>query len=91
MTEQVTFRDRAAAHFRAHPMTWFDGLALAAHGGAYAWRSRVSDCRTQLGMDIENRERREGRRKVSEYRFVPASPVQQTDLLHSAAAADFRG
>jgi hypothetical protein len=87
----TTFRDRVAQHFLDHPLVWFDGLTLASHGGAYAWRSRVSDCRTQLGMAIENRERREGRRKVSEYRYVPSHPPQQTDLLHSAAAADSRG
>ncbi len=88
MNTQLTFRDRVADHFREHPLVWFDGLALAALGGAYAWRTRVSDCRTELGMHIENRVRPEGRRKVSEYRYVP--PPQQTDLLQSAAA-DSRG
>jgi hypothetical protein len=85
----LSYRDRVADHFRAHPNTWFDGLTMATLGGAYAWRTRISDCRTQLGMHIENRERREGRRVISEYRFVqPVTLLQQTDLLQSA---DSRG
>lgn len=73
MSDERTYRDAVAAHFRAHPYEWLDGLTLSQYGGAYAWRTRVSNCRTDLGMNIENRVRQNGRRKVSEYRYVPAS------------------
>jgi len=70
-----TFRDRVEEYFRARPDQWIDGLAIAQVGGAYAWRSRVSDCRT-LGMTIENRQRKVGEVTISEYRFVPANVVE---------------
>jgi hypothetical protein len=72
----LTYRDAVAHYFKAHPGAWIDGNLLATMGGCYAWRSRVSDCRTQLGMTIENRQRKVGRRTVSEYRFVPASLLE---------------
>lgn len=54
---------------------WVDGRELARVGGTYAWRSRVSDARRQLGLPIQNRQRivRDGERqwKVSEY-MTPA-------------------
>lgn len=85
----VTFRDRVADYLRGNAGQWVDGLVLQHIGGAYAWRSRLSDCRTQLGMCIENRQRKVGDRTVSEYRFVPrAEPVQASllDGRHGAAA-----
>ncbi len=72
MSDARTFRDRVAAHFAAHPGEWIDGMALAQIGGAYSWRTRVSNCRLELGMNIQNRLRKVGRRCVSEYRYVPA-------------------
>lgn len=68
-----TFRDDVAEFFRRRPNQWIDGLKVASIGGAYAWRTRVSECRTQLHMTIENRKRKEGQRTVSEYRFVPSN------------------
>jgi hypothetical protein len=69
----TSFRARLAALFRAHPNQWLDGRRLAEVGGCYAWRTRVSECRRQLGMDIENRERwsENGEYRVSEYRWRP--------------------
>ena len=61
---------RVEAWFRAHPGVWVDGLTLAKFGGAYAWRSRVSDCRLKLGMRIDNWQRRERNGVSSRYRFV---------------------
>jgi hypothetical protein len=58
--------------FRARPNQWIDGLVIAEIGGAYASRTRISDCRTQLGMTIENRQRKVGKRTISEYRYRPA-------------------
>ncbi len=80
MSRAVTFRDAVADHLKARPSQWVDGLTLASLGGAYAWRSRVSDCRTQLGMLIENRQRKVGELTISEYRFVPRSVPEQPSL-----------
>ena len=67
----IAYRDKVAGLFRASPGTWIDGLTVASRGGAYAWRTRVSDCRVQLGMVIENRVRAlENGSKVSEYRYM---------------------
>ena len=74
----MTYRDTVAAYFKAHPGQWIDGLELARVGGAYAWRTRVSECHTQLGMDIENEVRHmpNSRRKVSLYRYVPTTLLE---------------
>jgi len=69
-----TYRDRVAAAFKGRVGQWIDGRYLATIGGAYAWRTRISDCRTQLRMTIDNRQRREGRGIISEYRYV--APAQ---------------
>ena len=74
----MKYRDAVAAYFKAHPNTWIDGLELARIGGVYAWRTRVSECRLELGMDIKPRIRRmpNSQRKVSEYRYLPASLLE---------------
>lgn len=72
----LTYRDAVAAYLKAHPGEWVDGLELARIGGAYAWRSRLAETRTQLGMTVENRQRKVGRRTVSEYRYVPSSLME---------------
>ena len=71
----MTFTEKVAAYFIARPQVWIDGRELATLGGAYAWRSRVSDCRTNLGMHIDNRQRREGKAVRSEYRYTPAEDI----------------
>ena len=70
--DRATFVTAVADHFKANPNIWIDGMTLAKLGGEYAWRSRVSDCRCKLGLNIENRQRRNGTYVVSEYRYVPA-------------------
>ena len=72
----LTYRDAVAALLKSRAGEWVDGLELAKVGGAYAWRSRCADCRTQLGMDIENRQRRIGKRVISEYRYVPSTLLE---------------
>ena len=73
----MTLRDRLAEYLKdpENAGYWIDGRELATSAGAYAWRSRVSDCRIELGMQIENRRRvlegAHGRYTVSEYRYVP--------------------
>ena len=66
----TTYRDRLAAFLLARPGQWVDGLQLAQMAGAYAWRTRLSELRTQLGLTVENRQRRVGKRVISEYRLV---------------------
>lgn len=51
----LTFRDAVAQCFTARPNTWIDLLELMDVGGVYAARTRVSECRTQLHMAIENK------------------------------------
>lgn len=75
--ESRTFTEAVAGYLKARAGVWIDGVTLEGIGGRYAWRSRVSDCRTQLGMVIENRQRRVKRPDgssyvISEYRYVPA-------------------
>lgn len=69
-----------ADYFKARPGIWIDGRVLATFAGSYGWRSRISECRTDLGMDIINRQRKVGtvgrKRTISEYLFVPASAPQ---------------
>ena len=82
---KLSYRDRLAAYLRDHEGEWIDGLTLATIAGAYAWRTRLSECRTQLGMTVTNRERKlaNGVTK-SEYRFVPPSQPAQARLEMSA-------
>ena len=71
-TKRTTYRDEVAALFRTLPAIWIHGENLAEVGGYYAWRTRVSDCRKQLGMVIENRQYREPNgRTRSQYRYLP--------------------
>jgi len=84
----IAYRDKVAGLFRASPGAWIDGLTVASHGGSYAWRTRVSECRVQLGMALENRVRTlpDGS-KVSEYRYTPADEFA-VDLSEAAAIRD---
>lgn len=83
----VGYRDKVADLFKSKPNTWIDGLDIAEIGGAYASRTRISECRRQLGMQIVNRVRRKPGSgvKVSEYKFVPSEPAKDLiDLMRSA-------
>jgi hypothetical protein len=82
---KTAYRDRVAGLFRASPGAWIDGLTVASRGGAYAWRTRVSECRVQLGMVIENRVRAlENGTRASEYRYIRPSEFA-VDLEEAAA------
>lgn len=73
MTTHPNYRDRVAALFKAKPGQWIPWHELAAVGGHLAWRTRVSDARRELGMQIDNKvERRPDGVKVSLYRYSPA-------------------
>jgi len=74
--------DRLAAFFRAHPRVWFDGRELAAIGGQYAWRTRISNLRrAPFHLTIRNRQRKvnaDGRSYViSEYCYLPDDPARE--------------
>jgi hypothetical protein len=71
------FRERVASYFMSQPHQWIDGLSLESVGGRYAWRTRISDCRHDLHMTIENRQRWSNGRKVSEYRYIPDESTEE--------------
>lgn len=71
LDRRATNTDAVRRFFAAHPGAWISALDLERVGGRQAWRTRVSDCRTQYGMTIQNRQRNEGGIRVSEYRYVP--------------------
>ena len=77
-----TYLDRVAAFLRAHPHEWVSAYVLMDLGGKLAFRTRCSECRTQLGMDVRNRVRRlASGEAISEYQFVPAEVPQQASFL----------
>ena len=81
----MTLTEKVAAVFKAEPYQWIDGRRFAEVGGYGGWRTRVSDCRQQLGMTIVNRTRREGRFTISEYMYRPADqPGFAWDQEHTA-------
>lgn len=72
---RTSFRDRTAAYFKCRPNEWIPAIDFESVGGRQAWRTRIAECRTQLGMAIENRcrtiTRPDGTTYVlSEYRYV---------------------
>ena len=77
MSDKRTYLDAVAALFKARPGEWIDGLVIADIGGVYASRTRISNCRTRLGMNIENKVLTlpNGSRR-SLYRYVPASLLE---------------
>ena len=71
------FREAVAATFKAHPGEWLSVYVLMQVGGAMAWRTRISECRRDLGMPIENKIERDANGvAVSYYRYTPAVPEQ---------------
>lgn len=74
-----TRTEEVADFMRARAGQWIDGLDIGRVGGAYAWRTRLSECRQFYGMVIENRmvpSTPPGRFR-SEYRYVPSSERQE--------------
>ena len=90
MSTRHTFRDQVAAYLQQHPNQWIPAIRFEAIGGRQAWRSRISDCRVDLGMRIDNRVQRVQRAdgsvySLSEYKFVPASEPSAQALPLGAA------
>jgi hypothetical protein len=76
-----SLNDKLEAVFKARPYEWIDGKELAEIAGGYAWRTRVSNLRTQRGMEIGNdvvkRWDAQGKPyKTSYYRYVPDLPTR---------------
>jgi hypothetical protein len=69
---RTTYRAAVAEVLQAHQGEWVHWSRLAQVGGALAWRTRVSDCRRELGMAIDNKvvPRSDGVRE-SFYRYCP--------------------
>lgn len=80
------FREAVAGVFRARPNEWISAYALMQVGGSLAFRTRCSECRTQLRMDIRNKVTRDANGVAhSFYMFVPSAPAQQADLFQESA------
>jgi len=85
MGKTVPGRVALAAMFQRRPNEWINGLELARVGGAYAWRTRVSDLRRPpYSMRIDNRVRvvrqEDGSpMKVSEYIFHEAPQTESCE------------
>lgn len=90
MSRTRSFRDAVALYFRTRPNVWVDAVCLEFVGGRQAWRTRISNCRTKLGMTIENRLRKVGDVTISEYRFVPG-PVPAPEPPHDLNSFSLRG
>jgi hypothetical protein len=74
------FTQRVADYFKARPGIWIDARDLETVGGRQAWRTRVSDCRREFLMNIQNRTRRvksaDGTVWTrSEYRYMPFQQI----------------
>ena len=79
-------------YLTAKPGEFADGLSLARIGGAYAWRTRVSEARHRLLAegrgDIANVQIKLADGRVqSLYSFVPAEPTEQAALPWWPASA----
>lgn len=90
MSIRITFRDQLADYLQARANQWIPAVAFESVAGRQAWRTRLSECRVQLGMVIENRTRRVKRADgtvsvLSEYRYVPAT-ARQTAADQTAAS-----
>jgi hypothetical protein len=83
MSDTHTFREAVWQLFKSRPGQWIDGREIATVGGAYAWRTRISDCRKVYGATIENRiVNVYGQKgpamvaKASQYRYLPKDLIE---------------
>jgi hypothetical protein len=71
----MNYRERVASFLRQHEGEWIPAIAFEPIAGRQAWRTRLSECRVLLGMDIANRVRLVRRAdgssyKLSEYKYL---------------------
>lgn len=82
-----TFLAHVANYLKGNPNQWVSAYVLMEIGGKMAWRTRLSECRTILGMTIENRQRKVGAQTVSEYCYRPAVGQQALPLGNQGGVA----
>ena len=88
MSKHLAFREAVAQVFRAQPNRWLSAYQLMQVGGALAFRTRVSECRTQLGMDVINKVERDANGVAqSFYMYRPAAALHQPALFHEQGVA----
>jgi hypothetical protein len=56
--ERLSLCDKLEAYLKARPNQWIDGKRFESVAGGYGWRTRLSECRRERGMTIENRQRK---------------------------------
>ena len=84
----MSYVERVATLFRSLPNQWVDGLSIAQVGGAYASRTRISDCR-KLGMRIDNKViTKPNGVKQSLYRYVPEDAGASLAAVEAAGSSD---
>lgn len=70
----MNLNEQVAALLTRRKGRWVLWSDIARVGGACGWRTRISQCRTRMGMVIDNRQRhiktRQGVRTISEYRAL---------------------
>lgn len=75
------YRDRVAAFLRARPNEWVSAYTLMKIGGTLAFRTRVSECRCQLGMTIDNKVvRAPSGMATSYYMYRPSALAGQLEM-----------
>lgn len=63
--------ERIASLFKSKRHRWISCYTLSNVGGFAGWRTRVSNCRTEMGMRIVNRQRKHAKGyTISEYKYV---------------------
>jgi len=72
--------------FMSQPNTWISGMAIAAIGGCFAWRTRISDARREYHLNIRNRCRRVKRRDGSIYIESEYMNVTSTEAVSGEGA-----
>lgn len=63
----MTYLEPTANYFRRHQDQWISAVDLTKVAGLLAWRSRVSELRTKLGMQITNKQERDRSGKVRSF------------------------
>jgi hypothetical protein len=87
MNAKPSYLERVADYFKSRPGQSISCYELEKIGGRNGWRTRVSECRTRLGMRIgqptHKRDPQTGVR-TSFYRYDPPQPV--SSLLDQMSA-----
>lgn len=87
----TTLNDKLEAYLKARPNRWIPATAFERVAGRQGWRTRLSNCRRQRSMTIENRLATRttvngDRFTLSWYRYVPSLPAGQATLFEAHGA-----